>query len=251
MIWNRFRGILCLLLIWTVMTAAAEGKDLTVSVGQIPGHAEKGPDGQPRGGFIDLIKAMDEVYEEGSIIILGVFPFKRSLLNLKSGDADFHLPLVKVDERVVEDLVFSSERIAHLAEVLYTNAEKPELDFDNLDRYTFEVVQGHGEHRFNVKEISHLEDGVLNVANGGSDGFLLEQDAADAYIRAHQVKNIRRKLFRQLPVHIMFAKTPDVDELDRIVTIIIRKLRESGRLQEIMDKVHKPYEDWQPFKMDW
>ncbi len=239
------------MLIWTVLTAAAEGKDLTVSVGQIPGHAEMGPDGQPRGGFIDLIKAMDEVYEEGSIIILGVFPFNRSLMNLKSGDADFHLPLVKVEERKVKDLVFSSEGIAHLAEVLYTNADKPEIDFNNPVQYTFEAVQGHGEYPFNVKEISNLNDGVLHVANGGSDGFLMEQDAADAYIREHRVKNIRRKLYRRLPVHVMFAQNPEVDELDRIVTTIIEKLRESGRLKEIMDKVHKPYDDWQPYQMDW
>lgn len=250
--WILRRGIPCLLLMLTVMATGAEGKDLTVSVGLIPHHAEVGPNGRPRGGFIDLVKAMDEVYEEGDIIILGLFPFDRSLSNLRKGDADFHLPLVKVDEQALEDLVFSSEKIADLSEVLYTNAEKPEPDPDHLDRFAIQVMRGHGkQYPFKVEEISDFDDGILKAANGERDGFLTEQDAADAYIRAHRVKNIRRRLFRRRPVHIIFAKTPNVDELDRTMTTIIRKLRENGRLKEIMDNVHKPYEDWQPFKMDW
>ncbi len=248
----KCQGILSLFLMLTVMLTEAQGNDLTVSVGHIPGHAEEGPDGKPQGGFIDLITAMDAIYEEGAILILGIFPFDQSFINLKEGAADFHLPLVKVDEHAVDALVFSSEQLAHLSEVLYTNADKPELDIDQLDQYTIEVTQGHGEqYPFNVNEVADLESGLLNVANGRSDGFLIEQDAADAYIRAHHMKNIRRQLFRQRPVHIMFARTPNVDELDQRVTIIIQKLRENGRLQAIMDTVHTPYEDWQPSQMSW
>ncbi len=250
--WLKYFGIICLCFMFIVLKTEAQGKDIIVSVANIPGHTKTGPDGKPTGGFIDLVKAMDDVYQEGTFHILGVFPFKRSFANLKKGKADIHLPLIKTNETNQKGIVFSSEPIAYLNDILYSNAMNPALDLTQLGQYTIDVLRGHGTLRgFKVNEISNLESGILKVANGRTDAFLMEQDAADAYIRKHQIKNIRRQLLRKLPVHIVYSSNSDIGEMDRIMTGIIKKLRKNGRLDVIMSVIHKPYDDWQPYKQKW
>jgi len=55
-------------------------RDLKVSLGYIPSLSES-PD---QGYLVDFVRAMDEIYTEGSIIIT-VYPFPRSLQNVVHG----------------------------------------------------------------------------------------------------------------------------------------------------------------------
>jgi hypothetical protein len=60
---------------------------LVASLAEIPGLA----DSNEEGVLVDIVKAIDEVWEEGTIEII-VAPFARSIQNVINGDADFHIP---------------------------------------------------------------------------------------------------------------------------------------------------------------
>ena len=61
--------------------------NLKASIAQLPVLSES----PEKGIFVELVKALDEVYEEGTIEI-EVYPFARSVENVLRGNADFHIP---------------------------------------------------------------------------------------------------------------------------------------------------------------
>nr|WP_320192854.1 hypothetical protein [uncultured Desulfobacter sp.] len=83
------------------------------------------------------------------------------------------------------------------------------------------------------------------------DGFIAEQDGCDLFIRQHKIKNIRRALYAKWKSSIVILKGPESKEINRIVSSALRKLKQKGQLQKITKTIHRPYEDWQPYLMDW
>jgi len=143
-----------------------------------------GEDGQPRGGFIEVVKAIDRVYTEGNISIK-LFPIARSVRNLVNGQADFLIPYIPNAHIQPETLPFAyaSEPIVNVAFVLYTWADKPILPMDRLEEYEIETLRGAAQHfAFEISEIDSFRQGLMKVAMGRTDGFIVEQDAADSCI---------------------------------------------------------------------
>ncbi len=242
------------------MSVSVEARDLTASLPGLPGLAEKGPDGKIHGSLVDLVKAIDDVYEEGKIIVRGPYPFKRSIFNVVKGNADFHPILIKGANP--EGFVYSSVRIAVLSEVLYTNSDKPRVDKNNLWKYKFdtgpsgaEIIREEFLKRFNkspeIYIINTPKQGLLRVSIGRTDGYIKDMDSCDAVIRKLKLKNIRRELFVQRDVHAVVPLGSRGKEVDEILTKALGKLREQKRLMKLVYKLHKPWIDWQPYEMDW
>jgi polar amino acid transport system substrate-binding protein len=243
----------------------AFAKDLKASIAIIPGHSEIGPDGKPRGVLIDLIKAIDEVYTDGNIII-ELYPFSRSISNVVTGAADFHIPLAHPRNTdfvglknfkglYVKNLyhelpfVYLSERVTKLYLVLYTNAAKPELTLDNIKNYDLAAMAGTNLfYKFKTKEVNSIESGIQMLLKEKIDGYVMEQEAVDAYLKANKITNIRRQLLCITDSSIIVAKSEKGKKTGRILTEALRKLKSSGKLQEIVKNFHQPYNDWQPYK---
>jgi len=47
---------------------------------------------------------------------------------------------------------------------------------------------------------------------------------------------------------ILISKDKHGDDVDKILTRALQKLKADGRLDKINEKVHKSYIDWQPYK---
>lgn len=246
-----------ILVIWVLFCCDCDklhAKSLKVVVNEVPGLAWADDQGVYRGGFMELVSAIDEAYKAGSIDIVGVFPFKRSIIMLKKGAADFCLPLIKTKQgNPIKGLLFSSEPIGFHQTVLYSRADRPGLDLDHLYQYKIDVIRGHKPLTLNRHggEVSSVESGLLKVMGGRSDGFIISQDEGDAYIREHKIKTLRRQLHSRVPIHLVMKGGPGSKSLDAVLSGIIQELRVSGKLNEIMDKIHKPFFDWQPYEMDW
>ncbi len=238
-----------------------EAIDLTVSLPQRPGIAEKGPNGEIYGSLVDLIIAIDNEYIGGKIIILGIYPFQHSIKNVIDGNADFHPIMIK--DKNPEGFVYSSERIAVLSDVLYTNSDKPRLDMGNLWKYRIDVGRGHANFfrkeflksgnkpPANINEVDRIMQGLLKVAFGRIDGFLMDMDSADSVLRKLRLKNIRRELYERKDVHAIVPLGPRGKEVDKILTKALGKLREKGHLKKLVYNLHKPWKDWQPYEKDW
>lgn len=228
-------------------------KDLIANVGIIPPHSEIGLGGKPGGGFVEIVKAIDSVYTEGNITIR-LLPVGRSVDKLISGQADFFIPYFRNNQVRVDTLPFAyaSEPILQASFVLSARADKPMLPMDGLEEYHIETLRGAALHfPFKISEIDSFRQGILRVVKGRSDGFIVEQEGADAFIREHRIGNIRRTLYATSDSCIMIPKGQRGKGIDRTVSGALRTLKARGTLREITDRIHKPYNDWQPYRMGW
>ncbi len=244
-------GMILLAFLW--MHTTVHARDLVAALGIIPPHSIMGDDGKPMGGFVEIVKAIDSVYEDGRIDI-ELYPIARALNMVKTGKADFHLPYIPPPHLSDKELsyTFASEPIVQVAFVLYSRGDEPALNMDRPDTYRIETLRGAAEHfPFKMGETDSFRQGLMKVLAKRSDGFIVEQDAADQYIRTHRLKNIRRTLYSIWNSSITIPKGDRAREIDRIISTALRKLKESGELQKITSTIHKPYEEWQPYNMDW
>lgn len=245
--------MLMVTLFFLYLHAGAQAGELIASVGIIPPHSMIGKDGKPTGGFVEIVKAIDRVYDEGHIDIQ-LYPIARAMNMIKSGQADLFIPYIPPPHLGDNDLpyTFASESIVEVTFVLYSRADGHELRMDRLKDYRIETLRGAAEHfPFKIGEIDSFRQGLLKVTAGRSDGFIVEQDAADKYIREHKLKNIRRTLYAVWNSSIVIPKGKRGQDIDKIVSTALRRLKQSGELQLITETIHKPYEDWQPYLMDW
>jgi len=78
-----------------------------------------------KGVFVDIIRAIDSVYEGN--IERSVYPFPRSLNNVISEKADFHLPMIRNKLVPVESLpyAYTTEKMGYVCFVIYSHKDNP------------------------------------------------------------------------------------------------------------------------------
>lgn len=236
-----------------IYQGSSVAKDLKASLAILPVHSEVDKNGKASGGFVEVVKAINDIYSQGNISIK-LYPFARSLKNVETGKADFHLPLIKRQNIPLDTLPFAyaTECMTQVSFVLYTRADSSPINKSKLSQYNVETLRGHQQFfLFNIMEASTLEQGIKKLLSGRTDGFIMEQEAVDNYIRQNEIKNIRRVLYGQWDSCIVIPKGPKQKEIDKIISTSLRELKKSGRLQKITQKIHQPYSDWQPFLMNW
>ncbi len=251
---NKTNIFVVLLVVFSmIFSIRLTAKDLKASLAIIPVQSERGSDGKAKGGFVEVAKAIGDVYEDGNILI-EQYPFARSIANVIKGKADFHIPLIKTPHISLESLPFaySTERITQVSFVLYTRADKAPLDISQFENKLIETQRGHKElFKIKVGEVDNIEQGIKKLVLGRNDGFIMEQDAVDDYIKRNKIKNIRRTLYAVWDSNIVIPKGPKQKEIDGIISNALKKLKASGRLEKIIKTIHQPYIEWQPYKMDW
>ena len=105
------KNFIFILLLFIQFVIPIESTDLRASLPILPPLVES----KEKGILIDLIKAIDEEYTEGNIIIQ-TYPFARALSNVIQGNADFEMPFL-VNPRVHPDKLkfqYSSDVIFHV-----------------------------------------------------------------------------------------------------------------------------------------
>ncbi|MBN1980083.1 MAG: hypothetical protein JW795_01020 [Chitinivibrionales bacterium] len=231
-------------------------RDLKASVGHIPVLAET----PEKGTFIELIKAIDEVYTEGKIII-NVYPFPRSVANVIEGLADFHIPLVS-DPHVNMDTMpyrFATKPMGTVCIVLYTNINKKitkDMILNAIPQkpypYIIEMNRGNEAfYDFPSSPISEIMMSYRKLEIGRIDAFLGAQEEGDVMCRELKLKNIRRDLWEAKDDLIVIPKGKKGDEIDKILTESINTLDKNGTLKEIYSRIHLPYKEWQPYKASY
>lgn len=255
-----FLGIVLLLLSWnTGFAADKSARDLTASLGLLDGRVNS--DGT--GIFVDIIKAIDEIYP-GKINI-EIFPMVRSVENVVQGKADFHMLSLRNPSVPLSELPYQyvSESIFSIPLILYSHKDKiitRKMILNALDKggqfpYTIEVVRGHEKtSRFPVTMAAQGNDpspSLLKVQNKRVDACLFSQDIGDPAVRKLKLNNIHRELHEEFDVVFVIPKGPKGDELDPILSNCLRKIKASGKLQKIIKGYYEPYNVWQPHEMGW
>jgi polar amino acid transport system substrate-binding protein len=241
----------------TADVSGEDSKDLIATMAYLPGLAET-PD---EGAFVDLVKAIDDVYTEGNIII-EIYPFARSVENIIEGKADFHVPTLRNPAISEEDLPYRTvtERMGTVVFVVYSH-------IDNIiTRETIEEASAKGgEFPYEIDAPGGLEDNFLipvvpsndltisfqKLQNKRIDAVLWAQEESDLTLRNLKLNMIWRSHYADFDDAIIIPKGPEGDETDRILSEALRELKASGRQEELYSKIHLPYDDWQPSETDW
>ena len=236
-------------------TSAATAGNLKASMAKLPVLIED----ENTGGFVELVKALDEVYAEGEIL-REVYPFKRSLDNVIKGKADFHIPLIR-NPLIPEDKLpfrYSSLPTGPVAFVIYSHKDNPLAKEDIAKAggknppdfpYKIHTVPGHTElFVFPTVENFDFENCLKMVVMKRIDAVILPQEEADFIIRKLGIKEIHRSLYYEFDSMLVVAKDKRGEEIDRILTEALKKLKADGRLDRINENIHSPYRDWQPYK---
>ena len=129
-------------------------------------------DSPDKGTFVELVKAIGTVYTEGKITIR-VFPFARSVNNVLTGLADFHIPTVRNPMVDQTRLPYGTVKVpmGSVTFVIYSNSANP-LSKKMLDDaiasgknfpYRIEVPGGiENQFPFNAASSNDVEQSLKN-----------------------------------------------------------------------------------------
>lgn len=255
-IFFRICLLLGIIIILSGITQEIYARDLKASVAYIPLLSES-PD---RGAFVEFVKAIDDVYTEGKISI-EVYPFARSINNVVTGSADFHVPMMRSPYLSLEDkpFRFAKQRMGIVCHVIYSHINNPitkEQIRDGLSKssfpYSIDVVLGTAQfYNFPTYEIPKLQFSLKRIKAHRIDALIAAQEEGDFEVNALKAKFIQRSLFECWDDVIIIPKGPRGDEIDKILDRELQELEKTGRLKEIRKRIHVPYVVWQPSEKDW
>lgn len=205
-----------------------------------------------KGSFIDLVKAIDEEYEEGKIEIT-VYPLKRAKLGIINGTADINLPALRHPNLDTTKLAyrFSSTPFGKVTHVLYSNINKPIsaqmlLTETSLSRpLVIEAVSDFFP--FPTHNSNQIQQSLEKLSRQRIDGFIWAQEEADQELKRLGLKNIHREYLGEFDDVFIVPNNPHGSRVDAILTAAITKLRESGKLKVLYEKIHRPFDPWQPY----
>ena len=254
---NKNKVLYCLTIIFIISgIGVANARDLKVSMAFLPDILES-PD---KGMFVDLIKAIDDVYEEGKIE-RSVYPFPRSIDNVISGKADFHIPMIRNTLVSAEALpyAYSTEKMGDVCFVIYSHLNNP-ITIEGIQKakkikpfpIKIETIGGFIDYfDFPVIESIGVENSLRKVDAKRIDAFVFAQEECDFTIKKYKLKNIHRELYEKFDDVFIIPKGNKGKEIDRILSGCIQTMRSSGKLEGLHQKVHLPYQLWQPYEMGW
>jgi polar amino acid transport system substrate-binding protein len=236
----------CLTVIFVVAISLGQAyaRDLKASLPLLPPLVES----KDKGILVDLLKAMAEEYKEGKIT-WEVFPFARSMDNVQTGKADFHMPQL-VNPKINPSTLpfqFSSDIIFRVIFVLYTNKNNKDINPENVSKYNIESDFGTKDFFGFKVNGNDIEPALKKVDMGRIDGWLFAMPESDMALKKLGLKNIKRWEYAKYDVRIVLNKGTKGKEVDKILADIIKKLKDSGKYQKIMAPIlDQKFDNWQP-----
>lgn len=238
-------------------TATAWGQtNLIATLAAIPGLA----DSPEKGVFVDLVKAIDEVYTEGTIEIQ-VVPFARSFQMMMTGASDFHVPSFIDPNIPASEIPFGHvpEPMGKVKLLIYSNAAKPITAADIKAAITaggefpYVIEVGGGtELNFPFPTVGSNSDAQsLRKVNAGRIDAYIWPPEGDIVVRDEKLKNLHREIYAEFDDVVLVAKSPRGEQVAQILDAAMKELKRQGRLKQYHDRVHFPYEDWQPHLASW
>lgn len=204
------------------------------------------------GPFIDLVRAIGEVYTGGRMTI-EVGPTNRVYDSVSRGTADVGFPTINASPTVDPGLPFrySTTPFGQVSFVIYSHRDRPVAhpDLLALGRGANQLrVEGPAvEWGFPVLPFSNFESALRKVDAGRIDAFLWAQEEGDLVLRQLGLKSIHRELHGRFNDVFLLPRGPRGDFVDRILTESITRLRAGGRLNALYRRIHLPWDPWQPY----
>jgi polar amino acid transport system substrate-binding protein len=220
----------------------ASAADRVVSFGNLPQLAET----KDKGILVNMVKALDK--SMGGTSDIGVFPFPRSIDNVTSGKAAYHLPELEDPKTDPASLPFdlSEAKFFEVPFVLYSNKGK-NISVKDLAGKKIETSAAHTRYfQFKITGSSCFECSLKKVDAGRIDGFIFAMWESDSLVKKNNLKNIKRELYQMFDVRAILPKGQRGGATDKYLTEGVAKLTASGDYAKLMGPLLKGYVEWQP-----
>lgn len=205
-------------------------------------HAGNGP-------FVDLLRAVDEFCTEGRLRIR-VAPVARVYAEVSRGVADLGLPTLRLHRTGdVRPYRLSRASFGQVNFVLYSRRDRPltRADLESSSEPTqLHIEAPDFDWGFPVQRVLSIASALHKLDLGRIDGLLWAQEEGDLELRRLGLRRIHRKSFGDYEDVMLMPHTPRGEFVDRVVSAAVDKLRASGRLQALYQRVHRPHQAWQP-----
>jgi polar amino acid transport system substrate-binding protein len=217
--------------------------NLIAYVAEMPLLAES----SERGGFIELIKALDEVYAGGKIEIR-IYPFTRAIHGVAHGDADFSLPAAFNPKRIDSDgpVRLSLVSFGKVPMVLYSHKDNV-VKVAELGNEALRIIAVPTLWHFPVVRVNSIPQAFELLRKPRVDGILGAQEETDFVLRNAGYKDIHREYYGSFDDVFILP----VNERGQLVECVLYRgvetLRRSGKLSAIYSNIHSPYSDWQTY----
>jgi polar amino acid transport system substrate-binding protein len=199
-----------------------------------------------------LMTAIAEV--TNNTIEIEVVPPSRALSLIESKKVDVLVPrVVSKDPAILKELKYdyATTAIRKSAFVLYINKNKPldvaSLRSGNSKKYVIET-DGASTHQFGFVGIASNdpEASLKKVDLGRIDGYVTAQQTGDSTLKRAGLKGIRRQLWDEFDSGLALQSGQRGGSVDAMITEGLKKLKESNRLDQIIDTREGRFVDWQP-----
>lgn len=233
---------------WVFKGVALADERISLSIAKLPVLAES----VNKGVFVDLTKRMGRELSE--TVDYGVYPFVRSMKNVKFGRAVAHVPFIMYpggeEDLAKSGLEYSYEHISTVGFALYFQSDNPVMRAWADSGFTkppskkivIETENGHvpffkGIH---IRGTACLDCMVKRLSAGHIDGLIFAAREIDGIIAAQGAKGLDSVLYKALKFGALFKNDEKGRQMNRKISDILAKLKASGEFQSIM----KPYTEY-------
>jgi ABC-type amino acid transport substrate-binding protein len=183
---------------------------------------------------------------------LTILPTERSLMRLKKGKLDLHLPFLYLPSNVKNDLPFqyTTATFFKVNMVLYVHKDSS-INLSNFHLYKMMTERAHiKSFDFEINPTSDMESAIRMVEEKRFDGLIFVEGIIDPLIRKHKLKNIKRIHHSFVDVKGLIRKGRNADLLDKKISKGVNEMIASGELAKITGS-WSHHDDWQPYLMNW
>jgi len=237
----EMKAWLSILLILATPLAAQTAK---VGIAIIPGESEK---------LTDMIPvAVSSVLNAAEIKHkIQLYPFSRSLREVVTGKVNLHIPIIESPYVNYNEMAYdlSDTILWRVPFVIYSRADKPAPDLNNLGNYKLATELAHQAlFNFPTLGIPKVKGAIQMVQMGRIDGFIYAAEAVDPIIIELKLNNIRRTLLGNFNVRGAFAKGSAGGDLDKAMArgLKIFKAKNAGLSGKSV--WGQNYTNWQPYE---
>ncbi len=191
--------------------AAKPVRILNAHLGELPGliNADK------TGPFVDLVRAIDDLYPEVSIRIT-IYPLARAMAGVIAGTADFSLPAIRnLQDADLLPYRFSTRSFGKVTHVLYSNTDHlitPDMAYGIVPTKRDLLIEATpGFLPIPLQRSMSIEQSLRKLSRGRIDAFIWAQEEADLMLRQLKLTNIHREHLGDFEDVFIIAKGPAGD----------------------------------------
>jgi polar amino acid transport system substrate-binding protein len=204
--------------------------------------------------YKDLFAEIEKV--AGVKFEIQVVPPARADYLVINGQVDVEAPHLKPKDPAALaslKLDFGQFVITNYCFVLFSNKAKQidvaDLKKGNPKKFVVETDTANVNlYGFAAAPSSSVEASLQKVNDGKIDGYIHSQTTTDPFAKKMSLTNCKRSIFEIYEGTYTLPKGQAGGALDKLLTDALKKMKASGRLDQIMGKLNagQVYNDWQP-----